>query len=274
MTQILDCTVRDGGYLNDWNFSDREVLSLIECDRKNNVAFFEIGYRSNKRGSKFLRCSNEDISKFVQNGIELLVMINVCDFNENLIEENPKIKTVRIASHSWELEKAIFICEKLLDNDYNVFLHIMNVKELTKNDYEILKNWKRKSEIISLYFADSYGSFFPDDVEFFYNKIKNCGFERISFHSHNNLQTAFINSLKAVELGAFSIDATLSGKGRGGGNLPLELILTYLNRENIKEIFETYSPVMDKISLFTFKNIIGGIKNIHPKEIEKFLAAN
>lgn len=272
MTQILDCTARDGGYLNSWKFSDNEIFSLIECDKKIGISFFEIGYRSNKQESKFLSCSNEDVSKFVQDGIEFLVMLNVCDFEDNLIEQNPKIKNIRVASHSWELEKAISICEKLLDGKYNVFLHIMNIKELTKNDFDILENWKRKSEIISLYFADSYGSFFPDDVEFFYNKIKTCGYEKISFHAHNNIQTAFINSLKAIQLGAFSIDATLSGKGRGGGNLPLELILTYLNRVNIKEIFETYSPILDKNSLFAFKNIIGGVENLHPKEIEKFLS--
>lgn len=274
MTQILDCTTRDGGYLNNWQYSDNEVLSLIERDIKNGVAFFEIGYRSNAQNNKYLRCSDEDISKFAKEGIELLVMLNVCDFEENLIEKNPKIKTIRIASHSLELNKAIFICEKFLDNNYNVFLHIMNVKSLNQNDYEILKNWKRKSEIISLYFADSFGSFFPKDVEFFYNKIKNCGFEKISFHAHNNLQTAFVNSLKAIELGAFSIDATLSGKGRGGGNLPLELILAYLKRKTIKEIFKTYSPLLDEISLLSFKNIIGGIENIHPKDIEKFLEGN
>jgi len=272
MTHILDCTTRDGGYLNGWEFSDKEISALIDCAKKAGISFFEIGYRSNSPKCKFLRCSDKDISKFAQSGIELLVMLNVCDFEENLIENNPKISTIRVASHSWEISKAIEICEKLLDKNYKVFLHIMNVKELAEKDYDTLKNWGRKSEIISLYFADSYGSFLPDDVEFFYKRLKNCGYEKISFHAHNNIQTAFLNSIKAIELGAFSVDATLSGKGRGGGNLPLEIILPYLKREKVREIFDIYSPLLDETSLKNFKNIIGGIENIHPKEIEKFLA--
>ena len=271
MTNILDCTIRDGGYLNNWEFSDARVLALINCAKNNGVKYFEIGYRSNKNGSKFLRCTNEDIAKFQKQGIELLVMMNVSDFEENLIENNPAISTIRIACHSWELEKAIKICEKLLDKNYKIFLHLMNVKDLSEKDFKILENWERKSEIISLYFADSYGSFFNNDVEFFYNKLKNCGYERISFHAHNNLQMAFSNSLKAIELGAYSVDATLSGKGRGGGNLPIEMILAYLNRHKIIEIFKKYSEIMDENSINNFKNIIGGIENLHPKDIETFL---
>ena len=63
MTKILDCTIRDGGYLNNWEFSDAEVLALIDCAQKNSIEYFEIGYRSNKNGSKFLSCANENIAK-------------------------------------------------------------------------------------------------------------------------------------------------------------------------------------------------------------------
>lgn len=272
MTKILDCTIRDGGYLNNWDFSDAEVLELIDCAQKNSVEYFEIGYRSNKNGSKFLSCNNADVSKFAKSGIQLLVMLNVCDFEENLLEENPLVSTVRVASHSWELERAIEICEKLLDKKYKVFLHLMNVKDLSENDFQTLEKWERKSEIISLYFADSYGSFFNNDVEYFYKKLESCGYKKISFHAHNNLQMAFSNSIKAIELGAYSVDATLSGKGRGAGNLPIEMILLYFNRDKVREIYDSYSILMDENSLQNFKNIVGGIENIHPKEIETFLA--
>ena len=271
MTNLLDCTIRDGGYLNNWEFSDADVLAMIGCAKKNGVKYFEIGYRSNKKGSKFLSCSNNDVAKFAQDDIKLLVMLNVSDFEESLIEENPIVSTVRVACHSWELFKAIEICEKFLDKNYEVFLHLMNVKDFSEQDFLILEHWDRKTEIISLYFADSYGSFFNSDVEYFYKKLKNCGYEKISFHAHNNLQMAFSNSLKAIEIGAYSVDATLCGKGRGGGNLSVEMILAYLNKGNIKEIFEDYSVLMDEFALKNFKNVIGGIQNIHPKDIETFL---
>ena len=167
--------------------------------------------------------------------------------------------------------EAVEICEKFLDKKQEVFLHLMNVKDLSEKDFQFLEKWDRKSEIVSLYFADSYGSFFNNDVEYFYKKLKECGYEKISFHAHNNLQMAFSNSLKAIELGAYSVDATFLGKGRGGGNLPIEMMLAYLHREKIKQIYNDYSGLMDESSLKIFKNIVGGIENIHPKNIETFL---
>ena len=71
----------------------------------------------------------------------------------------------------------------------------------------------------------------PSDVELIYKKLQDCGFERISFHAHNNLQLAFTNTIKAIELGAYSVDATVFGMGRGGGNLPVEVLLKYLGKE-------------------------------------------
>lgn len=98
-------------------------------------------------------------------------------------------------------------------------------------DYELLKNWKNKDILTSIYFADSFGAFMPDDVERIYKKLQDCGFENISFHAHNNLQLAFTNTIKAIELGAYSVDATAFGMGRGGGNLPIELLLKYLGKD-------------------------------------------
>lgn len=275
MTKILDCTIRDGGYINNWDFSDKEFLWYLDSAVISGVDYFEIGYRSYKKGGKFVRCNEDEIGSLVKNisSIELVVMLNVSDFERALFSnsETDYIRTVRVACHHHEIENGMQICEYLIDKGYNVFLHLMNVKDLQKTDFENLKNWKRKNEILSLYFADSYGSFLNSDVVYFYEILKNCGYNNISFHAHNNIQMAFSNTLTAINIGAFSVDATLKGMGRGGGNLPIELIMGYLNKENIQKIYQNYFYLMKEDECKKFQNIIGGLMNIHPLKIDEYL---
>ena len=108
----------------------------------------------------------------------------------------------------------------------------------------------------------------PSDVELIYKKLQDCGFERISFHAHNNLQLAFTNTIKAIELGAYSVDATVFGMGRGGGNLPVEVLLKYLGKENscYLDLIEKYYVDLSKKNIwgYNYNSLISGLKNIHP----------
>ena len=135
-------------------------------------------------------------------------------------------------------------------------------------DYEILKKWKNKNILTSIYFADSFGAFMPCDVEKIYKNLQNCGFEKISFHAHNNLQQALINTAKAIELGAYSVDASVFGMGRGAGNLPIELLLKYLNKNNneyLNLIEKYYLDFFEKYKWgYNYKSLTDGLRNIHP----------
>lgn len=275
MTKILDCTIRDGGYLNNWNFTDEEFLAYANLSQKAGFDYFEIGYRSNVSGGRFRKCLGADVSALTAQicGLTPLVMLNCAEFSENLFSSADKdfVSTVRVACHNFELLKAFEIVDFLTARGYEAFLHIMNVKDLSENDFEILKNWNGKTKITSLYFADSYGSFFSGDVEYFYKKFLETGFKNISFHAHNNLQMAFSNSLKASELGAYSFDITTGGIGRGGGNLAGELCCAVFNKKNPAQIYEIYSKILEKDYL---KKIISGISNLHPSKVDEFLREN
>ena len=85
------------------------------------------------------------------------------------------------------------------------------------------------SEIDYVYFADSYGSLYPDDIKKYIDVLKVTG-KKIGFHPHNNLQLAFANTLEAVKHGIDIVDGTVYGMGRGAGNLPLEALITYLEK--------------------------------------------
>lgn len=267
MTKILDCTIRDGGHLCEWDFDKELVEETYKAACLSNVDFFEIGYRMHKNfKGAYSQCKSDvlpsDLSKTV-------VMVNASDFDINDFIDEEKF-FVRVACHFDEIKQGIEICEQLKGNGYKVFLHLMNVDKI--EDFSLLKNWQNKNIIESIYFADSFGSFVPKQVEFYYKKLQGLGFDQISFHGHNNLQTAFVNTLKAIELGAYSVDATVFGMGRGAGNLPIELLIGHLKTADTKYYFDLikkyYIDLHQKYNWgYNLNTLRTGLENVHPSRI-------
>lgn len=292
-TKILDCTIRDGGHLFDWNFDEDFVKSAYNTAVQSGVEYFEVGYRRKKPDKKFgefMRCEDDFLFSLIEKNpkCKLVVMADVGksdleDFSDCKPDLTP-IDFVRISSYPDDLEKAFEFCEDLSEKGYGVFLNLMASSKISEKNYKILEKWNKKTCLKSLYFADSFGALFPKDIEKIYHKLSDIGFEKISLHSHNNLQLAFANTLKAIELNFYSVDATISGLGRGAGNLPIELLLGDLNRikkEKFSPIFymeliEKYSQKLQKKSdLFcTIPYIISGLKNIHPNYADKMKNEN
>lgn len=251
MVKILDCTLRDGGHLNKWNFSDECILDTLKTAENSKIDYFEVGYNMPD-------CINT--SK-----IKLCVMLDA----KNIHPVSEKADCVRIACYPHEIKTAITAVEDFKNQGFEVFLHLMTADKF--EDYELLKNWKNKNILTSIYFADSFGAFLPKDVENIYKKLENCGFEKISFHAHNNIQLAFTNTIKAIELGAYSVDATAFGMGRGGGNLPVELLLKYLGKDNSQylDLIKKYYLDLQKQTPwgYSYKALLSGLKNTHPSKV-------
>lgn len=282
--KLADCTIRDGGHLNDWNFSTDCVKESYNTAVKSNIDFFEIGYRNypNSDFGKFYTTEDEFLYSFIEPNerCKITVMADMDKSDINLFKEcdkaNTPISAVFVATYLKDLNESFEFCEKLFDKGYLVFLNLMAVFEYSDSDFDILKNWQNKNILESIYFADSFGAFYPNDVELISNRLKSAGFNNISFHAHNNLQLAFANCLKAIELGLYSIDASIYGMGRDAGNLPMELLLSHLNKfdksYNPKLYFELiekyYFDIHNSLNWgYNINSMIGGIKNIHPKYI-------
>ncbi len=276
MVKILDCTIRDGGYANSWDFSDECVLATFLTAQRSNVDYFEVGYRKKNAVRKFERITDDKLdflSCYKNNRTKLLVMVNELEYDARMFNdaENSPVDGVRVACHVPEIKIGINICEELKDKGYEVFLNIMNIPQIEEKYYKILSDWKRKDIITSLCFADSFGVLVPSRIPEYFEKLRACGFEKISIHTHNNLQMAFANSLKAIECGAYSVDATVYGMGRGGGNLPIELIIGYL-RETSPEYYlnlieKYYLPIYKQHDWgYSVPALISGLKNIHPNK--------
>ena len=292
MTKIIDCTIRDGGHLNKWNFDGNFATELYNTAKKSGVDYFEAGYRNIKKDNTFgdfYTCRDDFLFSVFENisGCKLSVMADVGKTDLKLFQkctpEKTPVSLVRIASYPDRLREATELCEEIKNLGYEVILNLMAIAKFRENDFEKISKWENKSVLESVCFSDSFGSFLPDDVMKYCNILKQTGFKNVSFHAHNNLQLAFANSIIATDNKFYSVDGSACGLGRSAGITPTELLLWYMHKlkkekynpfpyiEFIfrnKEMFNVYSAEN------SVKAIIGGIKNIHPFYINEFFENN
>jgi 4-hydroxy 2-oxovalerate aldolase len=296
--EILDCTLRDGGYYNNWNFKRDLVQDYIKAMESAKINILELGFRSLiNSGFKgpyaytkdnFLQ--NLDISKKTKiavmvNGSELITNINN---QEYLLEKlfpndanNSKVSIVRIPLYYHQLEDILPVSLWLKKKKYEVTFNLMQVSEL--NDDEILDFSKKlaKWPIDILYFADSLGSLTPERIKKIINLIKTNWKKEIGIHTHDNLGLALANSISAINEGVNWIDSTIKGMGRGAGNAKTEILS--LELKLMKKIEINLIPILTLINKY-FEPLkskynwgtnpyyhLSGKYGIHPTYIQEML---
>lgn len=284
--KILDCTLRDGGHLNNWSFDTNFAKDLYLTAVNSGVNYFEVGYRIsnniNNLGA-FAHCDDSFISELFEkkNNCKITVMaqqgkFSVNDFVDVSTNTSP-IRAIRVATYPHTIKEAYYECIKLKNKGYDVFFNLMATSRFESDHYTILEKLPNKNLIDYIVFSDSFGFMLPNEVSIVTKKLSNIGFNNIGFHSHNNQQLAFANALSAIDAGCSIIDATVCSMGRGAGNLSMEAILCYLNRqgENITPI--SYFKFIEKYlpdNLEHIHNLIAGHFNLHPKYISEFISRN
>lgn len=291
--KIIDCSIRDGGHINKWNFSEELVKASYFAASKAQVDYFEIGYKNDEKKTglgPFGYCKEDYIFSLFKSltDTKLLCMIDAGKYTGYFIPECRNKKTpfsgIRIAAYPHEAEIAIKLVEDLYNKGYEVFLQLMAWSEWTEKELKVIKKWKKKNILTAVSFADSFGSFIPSDITKYFRKLKTLGFKRIGFHAHNNLQMAFANALQATLAGATIIDASIYGLGRGAGNLPIEILLGYLQREgNTRYNVVPYLDVVERFYLklhaelnwgYSLKTLLSGGRNIHPYYVSEIFKDN
>lgn len=285
--KILDCTIRDGGHLNKWHFSPDCVKASYFAALKSGIDYFEIGYRcpSTTPGlGDFGYCTDPFLFSLftASEKCKLTVMIDAGKSDTSLFArctpEITPVKAVRVAAYPYELAKAFELLEDLKEKGYEVFLNLMASSELNAEQLVQLKSWEKGDILEAVTFADSFGSFIPSDIPGHVATLRNLGFTRIGFHPHNNLQMSFANTLRAIEEGVSVVDASIFGMGRGSGNLPVEVLVGYLEKQGAQSYNTVpYLDVIERFYLDLFKelnwgykiqSLMGGLKNIHPYYID------
>lgn len=248
-TKILDCTLRDGGYINNWQFSKQIGQDIYYSLSESGVDCIELGFIypvEENLGAGMFKCLSEDYLQVItggNKGADIAVMVDFGKFDPKLPEkEETCIDLVRIACHKKYILDAIPLCKEIKDKGFEVSLQLMNFPSYTENE---LKSVLEKGEFIDyIYMADSFGSIDRKVMDFGFEIMKKYK-PKIGFHPHNNIQSAFQNSMHAIDREVDILDGTIFGLGRGAGNLNLELLLLYLS-EHVEEQYKVM-PVLDFI---------------------------
>ena len=241
MFKLLDCTLRDGGYYNNWDFSDQLVANYLSAIEKLPVDYVEVGYRNNagrkQYEGKYFYCPAfvlEWVKKQAPSK-ELAVMFNEkevrpADVKGLLSPCKGLAAIVRIATAPNRITQALALSEEIRACGFEVGLNIMYMNTLVDKAGEVLVAHTAQINKVVNYFSlvDSYGGVYPAEVSRLVKQCKETLTIPVGFHGHNNVELVFANSLAAIDAGCDIIDATITGMGRGAGNLKTELILTYL----------------------------------------------
>lgn len=243
---LLDCTLRDGGNRNNWNFSDEFVEEYLKTVNKAEINLVEIGLRLLKKDNTYGQlayCPDEYLQSInIPEQLRLAVMIKAdellnCDVKNSLDslfdnKKNSRIDVVRIAAAYHKASKCRQICDILKDKGYDVALNLTKVTPDCENVFlrtvQTVIKWKNFD---ILYFADTFGQLTPQQTGNFVRLIRQEHDGQLGFHGHNDKGLALENSLIALENGVNIIDSTISGIGKGVGNLPTEIIAAELNKK-------------------------------------------
>lgn len=282
---VVDCTLRDGGLINKWQFSDEMVRSVFQAINASGIEYMEIGYRASEKMfppseyGPWRFSKDEKILEIVGDtplNTKLGVMVDIGRVEpEDLmpVDESP-LSFVRVATYLKDIGKAISLAQLINDKGYESFINIMAIS--TVNDYDLKKGLEEVEEqtsVTAVTVVDSFGALYKENVahlvETFKGSLDN---KKTGFHGHNNLQLGYANTITAMDTGAQFCDATITGMGRAAGNCPLELLLTHLKdpKFNIEPIFQVIQDVFVDLRKeiewgYLLPYMITGMLNEHPR---------
>jgi 4-hydroxy 2-oxovalerate aldolase len=290
--KVLDCTVRDGGLINKWQFSDDFVRKVFLALSEAGVDYMEIGYKSSEKyfsrdeNGAWKFCTEDDLKRIVggfDNNIKLSAMADIgrIDPEDIIPQKDSVLDMIRVACYVKEIDKGISLAHQCLDKGYETTINLMAVSKVLERDLDEALSDLSKSSVPVVYIVDSFGAMYSEQIHFLVKKyFAALPGKELGIHAHNNQQLAFANTIEAIIAGVNRIDATLYGMGRGAGNCPLELLLSFLKnpkfdiRPVIEIIQEIFIPLKAEIEWgYHIPYMITGILNEHPRSGMKAMAA-
>ncbi|MEK4509601.1 nucleoid-structuring protein H-NS [Paenibacillus anaericanus] len=245
-SKIVDCTIRDGGLVNNWDFSVEFVQKLYAGLNEASVDYMEIGYKNSPKLLKGAedagpwRFLDDDFLRKVipQKGhtkLSALVDIGRVDENDILPRSESMLDLIRVACYIKDVDKALQLVQVFHDLGYETTINIMALSNVMENELIEAFEMIKESVVDVVYIVDSYGSLDYKDMQYLVEKFKtHLPNKRLGVHTHNNMQLAFSNTLVAVDHGVELLDASVYGMGRAAGNCPTELLVTHLKNTNYK----------------------------------------
>ena len=292
--KVVDCTLRDGGLVNDFFFDDEFVKDLYQANIKAGVDYMEFGYKASKemfdveKFGKWKFCDDKDIRAVVgdnKTDMKIAVMADVgrCDFKKDILnKKDSPVDLVRIATYINTIPAAVEMIEDCTKKGYETTVNIMAISKSNDVDIDAALELLCQSSVGTVYLVDSYGSLYPEQVRRLcdkYMEVADKYDKKVGIHAHNNQQLAFANTTEAIIKGVSYLDATVSGLGRGCGNCPSELLLGFLKNPKyrinpiLKFIEAHIVPLRESGMVWGYdvSYLLTGLLNQHPKTAIQFM---
>lgn len=242
--RVVDATLRDGGLVNDFRFTDEFARKLYQTNIEAGVDCMEVGYKASKKlfdVEKFGMwkfCNDDAVARVLgpnsDGRIKLAAMADVgrCDYRDDIIEKaNSPLDVIRVACYVNQIAGAVDMIEDAKKKGYLVTCNIMAISTAQEGDVRVALEMLGHSPVDVIYIVDSFGSLYPEQIAriaMLYKEYADKYSKKLGIHAHNNQQLAFANTIEALSHGVSLLDATMMSMGRGAGNCAMELLLSFL----------------------------------------------
>ena len=293
--ELLDCTLRDGAYINGSNFGQQALKGIINKLELANIDIIECGWLKNdlyKEGSSYYHIP-DDLKRYLPQKKDGVIYVAMIDWDRYDVDNLPvcdgkSLDAIRVVFPHGRHVEGIKVGEKIREKGYKVFFQLANT--LAYSEQDLIEVAKQMNEFgpESISVVDTFGAMYEDDLDRILDTLVDSLDERIKigFHAHNNMQLAFSLAIHFAKYMSKKnrkciIDSTLSGMGRGAGNATTELIVSYLNKkcyghynlDMILDAIDVYMrPFSEKFSWgYSTEFFIAGIYQTHVNNIDYLL---
>lgn len=288
--KVFDCTIRDGGLVNDFHFTDEFVKAHYDTCVAAGIDYMEIGknnsptLQSPDDFGKWNFCKEEDIRSIVgdnDTNMKIAVMSDIgrTVASELLPKSESVVDMIRIATYIHQIPAAIELINEAHAKGYETTVNIMAISKSFDDELNEVLEALSKTPVDIIYIADSFGSFYPEQINKLtekYLKVAESVGKKIGIHAHNNMQLAYANTIEAMTYGTSFLDVTISGLGRGAGNCPMELLIGFLKNPKykmmpvLKFIEEFILPLEKELDWgYSIPYMLTGQLNEHPRTAMK-----
>ena len=285
--KVLDCTIRDGGLMNDSKFKDEVVRGVYEACVEAGIDYMEMGYINSREQfppgefGPWRHCREEDLRRIVGDNdtpLKLMAMADAekSDYKEDILPADQSVlDMIRVATYIHQIPLALDMIKDAHDKGYETTLNLMAASIVPEGEIDEALALLMKSEVDAVYVVDSFGAMYGEQVESLLGKFlqfTNGTGKEVGIHCHNNQQLAFGNTIQAIVKGANMLDASFAGLGRGAGNCQMELLIGFLHNPKYRLrpilgcIQEHIEPLREKLLWgYDYPYMVTGMLNEHPR---------
>jgi 4-hydroxy 2-oxovalerate aldolase len=286
--KVLDCTIRDGGLMNDWHFDKALVRDVFHGLVQAGVDYVELGYRADKKQyspkdfGPWRFCDEQDLRDVAYEcptKISIMVDVGRTDYDAFLPAGESLVKLVRVATYVKEIDKAIHLGNHLKSMGYEVAVNIMAASHALEPDLDEALDELAETNFDMVYLVDSFGYFYSEQIHYLADKyLTRLPGKPVGIHCHDNRNLAFANTIEGIIKGVNRLDATIYGIGRAAGNCQLEMLMAFLKNPKfdvrpILDLIQKYFVEMKKELRWGYEipYAITGVLNKHPRAAMAFM---